>query len=119
LFFSCHSHLTAIIVAAGALHRDDESRQPESKYFAATELCFSLGLDVNAKNQDGVTPMHGAAIAGVDSVVQYLFDHGAELNPRTETGQMPLVYALRYEIAMTTFDHPSTAALLRKLGAKE
>jgi uncharacterized protein len=110
---------TALVAAAGANRRDDTSRQPESNFLEATKLCLSLGLDVNAKNVDGATPMHAAAVAGFDSVVQYLFDHGADLNPRTRTGQTPLAYALKFEFSMTTYDHPSTAALLRKLGAME
>jgi ankyrin repeat protein len=110
---------TALIAAAGATRRDDTSRIPEPRFLEATKLCHSLGLDVNARNSEGVTAMHAAAVAGFDSVVQYLFDQGGELSPKTKTGHTPLAWATSFEVAMTTFEHPSTAALLRKLGATE
>jgi uncharacterized protein len=100
---------TALMVAAGLTRLESESRQPEANFLEATKMCISLGLDVNAKNEPGLTPMHAAAIAGFDTVVQYLFDHGAAINVKTRSGLTPLAYAQKYEIAMTTFDHPSTS----------
>jgi ankyrin repeat protein len=110
---------TSLMVAAGLTRLESESRQPEPNFLEAAKLCIAWGLDVNASNENGITPMHSAAIAGFDSIVQYLFEHGAALTAKTRTGQTPLAYALKFEIAMTTFDHPTTVALLQKLGATE
>jgi ankyrin repeat protein len=43
---------------------------------------LDLGLDPNAANQDGRTPLMGAALKGRNEVVQVLVDHGARLDQR-------------------------------------
>ena len=108
-----------LTVAAGYTRLESESRQPESNFLEATKLCVALGLDVNAGNELGETAMHAAAIAGFDTVVQFLHDRGADVNARNKKGETPLNRSLYYEIAMTTFEHPTTAALIRKLGGVE
>lgn len=110
---------TPLIVASGRTRLEQESHQPESGFLEAARLCVSLGLDVNARNDLGETPLHGAAISGLDSIVQFLFDRGAEVNARDKRGLSPLDRSLHYEIAATVFEHPTTAALLRKMGAKD
>jgi ankyrin repeat protein len=41
----------------------------------------------------GVTPLHGAVVAGEPNVVELLIAHGAEVNAADESGRMPLHYA--------------------------
>ena len=44
-----------------------------------------LGIDVNAKNNEGLTPLHRAAmIAKDDSLMKYLLSIGAQKDPKTE-----------------------------------
>jgi ankyrin repeat protein len=82
--------------------------------------------------------MHSAAAQGYDTVVQFLADHGAQINAKNKRGLTPLAALLssgrgrgRGAAAaaggadLTGVDapsvspHQSTAALLRKLGAVE
>jgi uncharacterized protein len=50
--------------------------------------------DVNIRGAGGYTAMHAAAENGHVAVIQFLADHGAELNPRVESGETPLALAL-------------------------
>ena len=65
----------------------NETRIPESNYLEAVKIALELGNDVNAANDKGETALHAAALAGLNSVVQYLVDHGidhsmGDLQPR-------------------------------------
>ena len=48
----------------------------------AIKMLLELGLDANSANQDGRTPLMGAALKGRNEVVQILVDHGARLDTR-------------------------------------
>ena len=97
---------------------EEEVRRSLQAVIAAVEM----GVDVNARNGDGQTAMHMAAFTGADAVVQYLADHGAEVNVRDNYGETPWTMAsgispvIRYRGLYGT--HESTAALLVKLGAR-
>jgi ankyrin repeat protein len=90
----------------------------------------AAGGNVNAVNNAGDTALHGAASQGYDAVVQLLVDHGADVNAKNKRGQTPLAAltggrrnrAATANAFVNTYSetsHPSTAALLRKLGATE
>jgi ankyrin repeat protein len=113
--------------------------EPEAQVLEAVSAAIGLGGDVNAANQAGDTALHSAASQGYDTVVQFLAEHGAQLNAKNKRGQTPLA-ALRalgaggrgrpqaaadangadlgadYPRAVA---RPTTVALLRKLGATE
>jgi len=76
-------------------------------------------LDVNFVADTGETAMHAAAYRGANSVVQYLFDHGAKLDVADKVGRTPLKIAEGVEYGNSFAAQPQTAVLLRKLGAKE
>ena len=63
--------------------------------------------------------MHAAAYRGANSVVQYLFDQGADLDVVALDGRTPLRVADGVEYGNSFAAHPHTAELLRKLGARE
>ena len=69
------------------------------------------GSDVNAKDEDGVTPLHYAAEGGYNEIVELLIDKGANVNAKDENGATPLDLAIQ-------FKEFETAALLRKHGGK-
>jgi len=102
--------------------------EDESRVVEAVTAAINLGGDVNAVNQAGDTALHSAASRGYDLVVQLLADKGAPLNVKNRRGQTPLA-ALGADkgraVAAGAADpsrqiaHPSTADLLRKLGAVE
>jgi len=78
-----------------------------------------LGADVNFISDVGETAMHAAAYRGANSVVQYLFDQGAELDVVAVDGRTPLRIADGVEYGNSFAAHPHTAVLLRALGANE
>ena len=113
--------------------------EPESRVLETVTAAVALGADVNASNQAGDTALHTAASQGYDTVIQFLAAHNADVNVKNKRGQTPLAALLggggrggRGRGAAAAVDagadltgidtpiqstHPSTAALLRKLGA--
>ncbi len=51
----------------------------------AVKLAQSLGNDVNAANDMGITALHGAANRGSDDIIQFLVDKGATLDRARQT----------------------------------
>ena len=97
----------------------------ESRVVEAVTATLDLGGDINAVNRAGDTALHGAASFGYDRVVQLLADKGAQLSVKNARGQTPLAALTRGrgQAAAAALNrpiaHPSTADLLRKLGAVE
>lgn len=108
-------NMTPLIAAAGFGRVPGETRIPESESLETVKfLVEELKQDVNAADDDGDTPLHSAAYAGADSVVPYLVGKHANLEARNDKDQTPLVLALTQT---QTGAHPTTAAVLRALGA--
>jgi ankyrin repeat protein len=115
---TAQDNTTALMVAAGIAHADNESRVSEADHRAAAELAYSLGNELDAVNGGGFTAMHAAAFAGFDSVVQFLADNDAKLSEVAKNGQTPLGIAEGNNLSGFFFERQSTTALLRKLGAR-
>ncbi|NOR53993.1 MAG: hypothetical protein GQ536_07900 [Candidatus Aminicenantes bacterium] len=92
-------------------------RGNDNKAKALTELLIAKGLDVNAKakgsrENEGSTPLHGAAGKGNIKVVEVLIKNGANVNARSQySGSTPLDVAIQK-------GHKELADLLRKHGGK-
>lgn len=71
---------------------------------------ISSGADVNAKNEDGLTPIYSAIKYGQKAVVELLISHEADVNAKTENGETPLHYSARQ-------GHADIAELLLANGA--
>jgi ankyrin repeat protein len=92
--------------------------------YAAAAAAIELGAEVNATNRAGDTALHVAATQAVDSVARLLVEKGANLEATNKRGLTPLGAALiprpRNPLQIDGPDRrASTAAVLRKLGAKE
>jgi ankyrin repeat protein len=97
----------------------------------AVNMLLDLGLDPNAANADGRTPLMGAAMKGRNDVIQLLVEHGARLEARDKgsrdtdkTGSQLAGHtweALDYADGLvrvgvqSAVNHPETASLIRKL----
>ena len=68
---------------------------------------LAAGTDVNAKNDDGVTPLIQAAYRGHKEIAELLIKKGANVNAKDHNGETPLDVA-----------EGETADLLRKHGGK-
>ena len=73
----------------------------------AVKQLVDAGTDVNAKDEDENTPLHRAAYYGHKEIVVLLIAKGADVNVKNDVGYTPL-----------DWNHPDTAALLRKHGGK-
>ena len=89
---------TPLMVAAGLANwnpgEDGGSLSgQEDEVLEAVTICVELGNDVNASNYRGETALHGVAFRGVNIVVDYLIEQGADLAALTEDGWSPLAVA--------------------------
>ncbi len=113
-------NITPLMAAAGIAWASNQDRASEEQVLEAVKLLVEeVGADVNAVNDVGETAMHAAAYRGANSVVQYLYDKGADIDVVAKDGRTPLIIADGVEYGNSFAAQPHTAALLRKLGAKE
>jgi len=113
-------NITPLMAAAGIAWASNQDRATEAEVLEAVKLLVEeQHLDVNFVADTGETAMHAAAYRGANSVVQYLFDHGAKLDVADKSGRTPLAIADGVEYGNSFAAQPQTAVLLRKLGAKE
>jgi len=85
----------------------------------ALRLTIELGGDVNAANRAGDTALHAAAALGMNTVIELLAASGADVNAKNKAGRTPLDAARREAGVGASVVREDTAALLRRLGAKE
>ncbi len=97
---------------AGNAHR----HAPDSWLPAVKYLVEELGLDVNARDNDGYTALHHAAARGDNEVILYLVSRGADVAVIARSGQSTADMANGPVQRVSPF--PATVALLEKLGAK-
>ena len=65
----------------------------EAEVLEAVRICLEGGNDVNARNYRGETALHGVGFRGVNMVVDYLVEQGADLTAQTEDGWSALAIA--------------------------
>jgi ankyrin repeat protein len=83
----------------------------------ALRLLTKLGGDVNRANNAGDTAVHAAAALGMNSVVTFLAEQGANLNVTNKAGRSPIDVARRDDGIGTTVVRQDTVAVLRQHGA--
>ena len=67
------------------------------------------GIDVNARDKDGRTPLHLASMSGQEDVVRFLVSKGADVNAQTTYWDLRPLHAavmyLNYEVARLLIDN--------------
>ncbi|HET9425379.1 MAG TPA: ankyrin repeat domain-containing protein [Gemmatimonadaceae bacterium] len=84
---------------------------PSMKY-----LIEELGFNVNARDQNGYTPLHHAAARGDNDLIRYLVSQGADVKVISRRGQTVVDMANGPTQRISPF--PETIKLLESLGAK-
>jgi ankyrin repeat protein len=114
------SGTTALMAAAGVNWVFDQTYdEGPTALLEAVELCFELGMDVNAINAMGLTALHGAANRGSDDIIRFLVEKGARLDVKDKEGRTPLTWAQGVFLAThPAKPKPSSIALLESLAAK-
>lgn len=120
-------HTTPLMAASGVGWADGMLREySEEQSLEVVKLLLSLGSDVNAANDHGITALHGAGFKGANQVVQILVDHGARLDALdrgedygfgvSSTRMTPLNWAEGVPIGMSSaIYHTETVALMARL----
>jgi ankyrin repeat protein len=97
---------------AGNAHR----HAPGGWMSSVKYLVEELGADVNARDNDGYTPLHHAASRGDNEMILYLVSKGADVTAVARSGQTVADMANGPVQRVSPF--PGTVALLEKLGSK-
>ena len=89
---------TPLMVAAGlAIWNPGEDggsfTGQEEEVLEAVRICVEGGNDINARNYRGETALHGVSYRGVNIVLDYLVEQGADMNALTEDGWSALAIA--------------------------
>jgi len=83
----------------------------------AVAILVGAGADVNAVNEANFTALHGAAFRGLNEVIQYLVDHGANLNAQDFMQRTAFRIAEGSKQTFQFQEWPETAEFIKKLGA--
>jgi hypothetical protein len=97
---------------AGNAHRF----APDAWMPALRYLVEELKADVNARDNNGFTPLHHAAARGDNEMIRYLVSKGADVKAVSRTGRTVVDMANGPVQRLRPF--PETIELLEKLGAK-
>jgi ankyrin repeat protein len=110
---------TPLMVAAGVgSSLPGEEPGTEAEALEAVKMTLTLGDDINAKDANGDTAMHGAAYKHLPMVAQFLGDAGAKVevwDQLNRDGVDPLRIATGIQRGMNFVFSLETAAVIRRL----
>ena len=111
---------TPLHVAAGAGHANHGSgpvhrHVPGGWMPAVRYLVEEIGLDVNARDHEGLTPLHSAAGRGDTTMIRYLVEHGADPTLKSRDGLSTADFANSLIVSVPPY--PEAVELLRSLGS--
>jgi ankyrin repeat protein len=110
---------TPLMAAAGVGYRQGESPGTEEEALEAVKLTVELGDDPNASNGIGFTALHGAAIRGANSIIQYLVEKGARINAKDKRGRTAFTVADEGAGDSNQRRQLATAAFIRDLMTRQ
>jgi len=87
-----HLLLTTIaaVVLVGCGSRVDIHKAAGTGNMEAVKEHIAAGTDVNAKDEDGATPLHVAAGVGNNEIAELLIAKGADMEAKNKYGYTPL-----------------------------
>ena len=112
---------TPLMMAAGLGRSTYRPREPRGVRSRGAELATKFfvenGGDINAVNEADYNALHGAAFRGLNEVIEYLVDQGADINARDFRGRTAYRMAEGSKQSFQFQTWPETAQLLADLGA--
>ena len=96
------------------------TQEAEERAVEAVKVLLNMGADINEANATGWTPLHAAAYAGANRLVEFLVENGAKVDVQNGCGQTPVSLAEGTSargLVQRVKTHDSTVELLQKLGA--
>ncbi len=91
------------------------TRSPSAEQSVA--ILVEAGSEVNAINEAKFTALHGASFRGLNEVIQYLVEHGANINAQDFMERTPYRLAEGSKQTFQFQEWPETAEFIKKLGA--
>ena len=111
------NNTTPLMAAAGLGTTEPlEEAGEEPEALQAVKMLLDLGANVNAVDNDGDTPMHGAAYGAYPTVVNLLAQRGADpqiWKEKNKFGRTPLFIAEGYQGRLPRPDVPTIEAVTR------
>jgi ankyrin repeat protein len=115
------TNTTPLMAAAGLGTTEPlEEAGEEVEALEAVKMLVGLGADVNAIDNNGDTPMHGAAYGAYPTVVQLLAERGADpqiWKEKNKFGRTPLFIAEGYQGRLPRPDVPTIDAVTKLMRA--
>ena len=112
---------TPLMVAAGLGYRSYQPHTARGRRSTSAEesveALVEAGVDVTVVNEGGFTALHAATFRGLNEVVQYLVEQGADIDARDYRGRTAFRIAEGAKQSFQFQAFPETAELLRQLGA--
>lgn len=112
---------TPLMMAAGLGYRSYQPHTPRGvpspPVEQAVKVLVEAGAEINAVNEADFTALHAATFRGLNEVIQYLVDQGADIDARDFRGRTPFRIAEGAKQSFQFQAFPDTAELLRQLGA--
>ena len=119
--FTTADGTTPLMVAAGIGHstfrKGLQQSPPSPSAEAVVRMLAEAGAVVNVANEAGFTALHGAAFRGLNEVVTYLVEHGADVDAQDYRTRTPYSIAQGTQQSFYFQEWPGTAELLASLGA--
>ena len=100
-----------------AAHFGDYKMTGDAEYtllYYPYNIAELLDLGVGDPRWSGSTALHGAILANQPSIVEYLVDHGAKVDAKTDLGWTPLMMARGVFLANTGREFPAAEKILVK-----
>jgi ankyrin repeat protein len=114
-------HTTPLMVAAGLGRSNYQPGTPRGARSqsaeAAVKILVEWGAEINAVNEADFSALHGAAFRGLNEVVEYLVEQGADIDALDFRGRTPYRIAQGAQQGFRVQAWPETAAVLETLGA--
>jgi ankyrin repeat protein len=84
--------------------QEQQKRKAEAQFIEDARWCktdsvrkaLETGVDVNARDADGVSAIRWAAVEGLEPIVVLLIEAGADVNSANSSGVTPLMMAARW-----------------------